>query len=281
VSVGRIVTHTPTGKQRHVGGRRRPFVTPQTHPRLFRSVRRYMTAPLPAAPASFDYYSAARAALSDVLANNRLGDCTSAGALHAEEAISAAAGAPVVFQEADAIKFYSLSTGYNPADPTTDQGGDEYTVLSTWKEKGLDGHGAHKIAGFVAVDPSEAALVKSVCWLFENLYFGIELADSWTQVSDGGTWDVGQPPDPKDGHCVVGVGGSDAGIVIDTWGELVTMTWAAVESFCDQSNGGQLFAVLTPEIIARAQEKSPEGFDWPTLVDDMNALSFPIGPGTD
>jgi hypothetical protein len=274
--VSRIVTIN--GKARHVGGRRRPLFTPKTHPHMFKTLRPYMGPSLPTAPSSFDYTTAAKAALEDILGNDRLGDCTAAGACHIVDAITAAAGAPAVLTAQDAIGFYSLSTGYNPADPSTDQGGDEYTVLSTWKDKGIDGKGAHAIAGFVAIDPSNADFVKSVAWLFENLYFGIELADAWTSTPNGGVWDVGQAPDPNDGHCVVGLGGSPAGIVVDTWGEFITITWAAIAEFCGDGAGGQLFCVLTPEIISRAQQKSPNGLDWEALVADFNALANPVPP---
>ena len=239
--------HTlPSGKVVHVGGRKRPIVTPDTHPHLFRSVRRYMAAALPMAPTSFRYGVDAPG-LADILGNDSLGDCTAAGRSHIIDAVSASAEAPVSVSLAQTIAFYSASTGYVPGNPASDQGGDEVTVLTCWRDQGLALDG-HKILGWVSVDPGDAALVKSCMYLFENLYFGIELADAWTQISgDGFVWGVGAAPDPNDGHCVVGVGADEKGVQIDSWGYVGTITYAAIAQFCAERAGGNLFEKVIAE----------------------------------
>lgn len=256
-------------------GRKRPTQTPATHPHLFKCLDRYLTgAQLPTPPASFSYATKARAALADVLANDELGDCTSAAACHLEESISAAANAPVVLSRADAIKFYSLSTGYDPADPSTDQGGDEITVLNTWKKFGLDGKGSHAIVGYLSIPAHNAALVKAAMYLFESLYFGVELPDSYVNPfpsGDGFTWGTGTP-NPNQGHAFCGVGADENGILIDTWGMLGTITYDAIAELASEAAGGNLFVVLTPEIIDRASGKSPNGFDWGQLIADLDSI---------
>ena len=276
---GRIHTNSH-GLRLHVGGRTRPKVTPQTHPHLFKSMAKYGA--LPAAP-DFDYSVGNTAAMGMILANgpdpsapsgaqSGLGDCTAAGRSHLIDTFTYQAGSPVVMSSAQTVAFYSASTGYVLGDASTDQGGDEVTVLTCWQNQGaaLDGHA---ISGFVVIDPTNVAEVKSACYLFENLYFGIELADSWTEISGSGfTWDVGNPPDPNDGHCVVGVGGNSDGILIDTWGFLGIMTYAAISQFCGSAAGGQLFCVLSPEIINRASQKAPNGLDFAALQADFGTL---------
>ncbi len=269
------VVSGPRGRQLHVGGRKRPIVTRDSHPHLFKSVRRYMPGPLPTPPDAFDYFAASRAAQADILGNDQLGDCTAAGACHLVEAFTAAAGTPITLTRTDAVLFYGLSTGYTPSDPSTDQGGDEVTVCTTWRDKGLDGQGAHKIAGWLSVDPSDATLVKTCCWLFEGLYFGIELDSTWTQIAgDGFVWSGGSP-NPEDGHCVVGAGADSSGIRINTWGFLGTITYGAIAQFCAESAGGNLFAILSPEIVSRAQAKAPNGLDWGSLASDFAGLGGP------
>jgi len=258
------------GRKRHVGGRKRPTQTRESHPHLFRGLHALTLPPAP----DFDNMVAAQAALSDILGNDLLGDCTAAGAAHIIESATADAGAPVVLSRDQTVGFYSLSTGYNPADPSTDQGGDEITVCQTWRDKGFDGKGAHAIAGWAAFTDAQLAdpaFVKSVAWLFP-LYFGIELATSWTNVSDGGTWDVGEAPNPNDGHCVVGLAGNSKGIVVDTWGMRVTITYAAIAQFCASAAGGNLFAILTPELIDKAKGKAPNGFDYAQLLADFEEM---------
>ena len=275
----------------HVGGRHRPMQTRDSHPHLFRGLRALTLPPAP----DFDNTVAAKTALSDILANDTLGDCTSAGAGHIIDSATADAGAPAVITAAQAIAFYSQSTGYVPGDSSTDQGGDEITVCQSWQTKGYDGKGAHAISGwasFTDAQLADPAFIKSVAYLFP-LYFGIELADSWTQIPGSGfVWDVGNPPDPNDGHCVVGLGGNSQGIIIDTWGFTGVMTYAAIAQFCASAAGGNLFAILTPELINKAKGLAPNGFDYDQLLADFQQMGgnapppapapvpVPTGPAT-
>ena len=141
----------------HVGGRKRPRQTRDTHPHLFRSLRSYMTGTtLPTAPDSFDYTGPASTALAMILANgpdptapagvspSGLGDCTAAGPAHIIDVVTANNGNPVVLSAADTVKFYGLSTGYVIGDESTDNGGDEVQVCTYWQQHGYDGNGAHK-----------------------------------------------------------------------------------------------------------------------------------------
>lgn len=57
-----------------------------------------------------------------LLGNDRVGDCTSVGLGNHIRATAALAGFQVAVTEQDALHFYSLSTGYDPARPITDQG---------------------------------------------------------------------------------------------------------------------------------------------------------------
>ena len=265
---------TSSGHKFHVGGRHRPIATPQSHPHLFQSVRKYMGQALPAAPSSFNYFSQSSSAQSDILGNNSLGDCTAAGACHLVESVTAMAGAPVILQTSDAIKFYSLSTGYVPGNPSTDQGGDEVTVCTTWAQKGIDGSGTHAIVGWLIVDPTDAVLVKSCMYVFETLYFGLELDSSWpSSVSGNGFVWSGGTPDPNDGHCVVGGGADTNGITINSWGFIGSITYPTIARYCSDSAGGNLFAILTQETLIRAQAKTPNGFDWTTMLADFQAMN--------
>jgi len=253
-------------------GRKRPTKTVDTHPHLYRALSRYCPV-LPKAPAVVDYWTGAADALRDVLGNDRLGDCTAAGAVHLDEAMSAAAGAPVVLTAKEAVDFYSLSTGYNPDDPATDQGGDEITVLSTWRDKGLDGQGLHKILGWASVEPHNVHEIRTAAWLF-GLYFGVELPDAWTQPfpsGDGFTWDAAEPDDQQ-GHCFVSVGADDSGVQIDTWGLCGTMTYDAVAKLCAASAYGNLFAVFTEDSISKCNGLAGCGFDRDQLMADLGMI---------
>jgi len=266
---------TDLGHRFVTGSRRRPIATPQSHPHLFKSVADF--GDLPAAPSSFDYFGASAAAQSNILLNGGdpvvidgkevgpLGDCTAAGACHIVECVTGLAGDPVVFDDAHCCTFYSQSTGYVLGDPSTDQGGDEVTVLTSWRDRGLDGKGAHRILGFLAV-PLVAETIKRVCHVFENLYFGLELSAGWMNLAyqNGYVWSGGTP-DPSEGHCVVAGGADEKGPKINSWGMLGTITYDATIQYCAQKAGGTLFVVITREVLGRAKLKTPEGFDFPAL----------------
>lgn len=277
---GRLHT-LANGKVVHVGGRSRPTKTRATHPHLFKSLMGYVKCDVPDVP-DFDYTTTNDAALADILGNDSLGDCTSAGAAHIIDAMTGMAGSPVAITRDQAIAFYSKSTGYDPGNPNSDQGGDEVTVCQTWKDQGYLADGSHKILGWATIEDFDPKFVKWVGSLFP-LYFGIELADSWMNAP---VWDVGNPPDPNDGHCVVGLGGNAQGIVVDTWGQKRLITYAAIAQFCADSAGGNLFAILTEDGLNAATNLTPGGVDWATLQADLanlggttNSPDFPsVGP---
>jgi hypothetical protein len=207
------------------------------------------------------------------LGNGTLGDCTAAGACHLADVYTAGGGSPAALTAAQAIAFYSLSAGYDPSNPATDQGGDEVTVLTTWENGGLDGKGLHAIKGFVSVDGSNADLLFSSCWLFGGLYFGLELTDDMANTQSAGfLWTPGTA-NPNDGHCVVGAGGNSSGIgsiTINTWGLLGGFEMDAIADLCVQSAGGTVFVPISEEWVSAAKAMAPSGFDWEQLASDFD-----------
>jgi hypothetical protein len=213
--------------------------------------------------------------LKNIYGNDELGDCTAVGAGHAIDIWRGAAGNQARLPtRADVIKFYSQTTGYVPGDPSTDQGGDEITVLNSWRHKGFFEDGTGKIAAWVTVDGSDEIQVKQAIWLGETVYFGVELPDAWIDPepeSNGFFWGVAGPPNPNNGHAFVAVGYNSAGVQIDTWGLIGTVTWAAVK-FYTRGPGGQLYVMFSHDAIERANGKAPNGFDFATLLSDSASL---------
>jgi hypothetical protein len=267
---------------RHVKlGRKRPVArAPRLH------LRRYLKEALPTPPDSVDYSSKATDCLSNVYKNDALGDCVIAAGYHiiGVETGNADDGAPFIATDDQIIADYSAIGGYDPNNPTaTDNGCDEQTALHYWMNNGFaDGS---KLQNFLAVDATDANAVKTALWLFENLFFGIELPDSWINPfpsAPGFAWD-NDAPDPQNGHAICGVGYDANGVQIDTWGLMGTMTWEAIAALCVPSAGGELYVLLTPDQIAAGQDKAPNGFDWATLAADFEALggATPAPPAPD
>ena len=230
------------------------------------------TAKLPAAPPTLDYTKAAMPSLTQALGNITLGDCVIAGGYHIEGVATANAGKIFIPTQQQIIADYSTIGGYVPGNPATDQGCDLQTAMNYWTQHGFAN--GTKLLGYLSVNPTDKAQMQQVLWLFENLYFGVGLPDSWIAPfpsSNGFVWNNG-PVDLNNGHCFPGCGYTQNGILIDTWGLIGTVTWDAVASVAAMQNGGELYVMLTPDIIAKGQAKAPNGFDWATLIADFNAL---------
>jgi hypothetical protein len=254
-------------------GRRRP-VAPG--PRL--KLSNYLRAPLPPAPPSSDYSPKGQPALANVYLNDQLGDCVIAGAYHVVATETGNAGRLFTANNDQLIKDYSAIGGYNPADPNSDQGCDEPTALNYWLQNGF-ANGTRPL-GWISVDATNADELKSALYLFENLYFGVELPDAWVNPMPTAnfSWDVAGPPVPENGHCVIGVGYTGAGVTIDTWGLLGTVTWEALSTYFTPSANGAAYVLLTPDQLAKGQTRAPNGVDWASLVADFDAIGGQVSP---
>lgn len=190
--------------------------------------------------------------------NDQLGDCTAAGAAHAEETWSyLGQGALVNPTQQDVVNFYSGSTGYVQGDPSTDQGGDMQTVLAYWMSTGMAGH---KIAGFFAIDPTDFEEMRAALYLFGPLYIGFEFPQSaMDQFNAGKPWDYSRAGSQiVGGHCVTVqkmVKGGNLTVV--TWGTLEEMTPAFWSHYVDEP-----YIALSQEWINNSTSMTPAGLDY-------------------
>jgi hypothetical protein len=236
---------------------------------------------LPSPPETVDYASRAKAALSQMYLNDTEGDCVIAGMAHiAGVLLGNRSGFPLIFDSTEINALYGAIGGYDPSQTQpdgsnpTDNGCDEETALNYWHNQGLF-DGQYKIAGSISVNGRDPGEVRTALWLFENLFFGIELPDAWTKqlpAASGFTWDAAGAADPANGHCVIGAGYNPSGIVIDTWGMLGTLTNAAIAEYAIPENGGALYTVVSFDAINRATQKAPNGFDWSQLIADFDSM---------
>ena len=262
-------------------GRRRPVAN---CPHL--SLRNYLGSKLPAPPGSCSYISAAAAVLSLIYDNDYLGCCVISGGYHEVGVATGNAGKLFTATDDQIIGDYGAIGGYVPGDPNTDNGCDEQTAMNYWTQHGFaDGT---KLLGWLEVDATNKTEVMQAMFLFENLFFGLELPDAWINPfpsNNGFVWDVAGDPDPDNGHCIVGVGYSGPGIArtrivgvnaegvqIDTWGMIGTITWAALAAYVVPSAGGMLYTWLSPDQLAKGQQNAPNGVGWRDLCLDFNSL---------
>jgi hypothetical protein len=265
----KTIHHPRTGRTVKFG-RKRPVAR---CPRF--KLKNYLMRGMPAPPPSCDYTQSALAALSNIYDNDTLGDCVIAGMAHIVGVLTGNAGqTPFVYSNDQIIALYSAIGGYVPSNPATDQGCDEQTALNYWENNGAP-VGSHNIAGWLAVDATDPTEYRTALWLFENLYFGIELPDQWVNPmpsASGFVWDVAGPADPNNGHCVAGVGYNSEGVTIDTWGMTGLMTDQAIAQYAVQASGGELYTVVSQDSLSKATGQAPSGFDWSQLVADFDSM---------
>jgi hypothetical protein len=221
------------------------------------------------APAACTYIKALPDSLG-MMGNDRLGDCTCAGLLHALQVWTANANPPIDTEpDTQAVQLYQEACGYKPGQPNTDQGGVEQDVLTYAMLAGIpvvNGNGRHRITAFVEIDPANFADVKLAIFTAGLAYIGFNVP-SYLPEEPGATWDV-QPGIPQiaGGHCVIVAGYDDAGLDVISWGAKYRMTWAFWSEFVDEA-----YMIADADWVT-SSGKSPAGLSLTELETQMQAL---------
>lgn len=204
-----------------------------------------------------------------MLMNDQLGDCTCAGIGHAVQVWSANGSAEATVTDAEVLGIYESWCGYDPSDPSTDEGGIELNVLKDFKAQGFAGH---KLQAFASVLPATIAHVKQAINLFGGLYIGLEVPQ-FIMPADGSdtppVWDVTPAADNTiiGGHCVYVTGYDATTFTFISWGTLWKMTTPFWTKFVDES-----YALISPDFIA-ANGLAPNGFRLADLESDIVQIS--------
>lgn len=222
---------------------------------------------LPTPPADFGHGDS----LSDwsMFANDTVGDCVFAGAAHETMLWRKQGGIYFKFTDSNVLSDYSALTGYNPADPNTDQGTDMQQAAEYRRTVGIvDALGwRHRIVAYLALQVGNLAELYVATYLFDAVGFGFRFpASAMDQFDKGQPWDVVTGSPIEGGHYVPVVGRRNGLIDLITWGKLQTMTERFAANYCDE-----VVAYLTVENLRSG--KTPEGFDFKSLRADLAALA--------
>lgn len=211
-----------------------------------------------------------------MLANDRIGDCVIAMMLHSIEMFFLSVGqTPPPFSAEDAVAIYSAITGYNPSDPSTDQGTDEGRALAFWQDNGLtckaDGS-VHKIVAAVAVDPADRHMRHLAMYEFDAVQYAIQLPltwqgkQAWTGVPSDSNPD--SQPGSWGGHGVAGRAYDASGVEdILTWGTDLPADGDSLDAYLVQAS-----IVLTQEMVDSKTGFSRCGISFGDLMRDVKAL---------
>lgn len=201
--------------------------------------------------------------------NDELGCCTIAAIPHGIMGWTLNASTCATFNDKQVVGYYTAWDGYNPADPSTDQGGICLDVLKNWKSQGFAGH---QINAFATVLPANQAHVMQAINLFGGLYCGVSLPLT-AQDQVGGLWDVVPGNGPQSvggtwgGHCVWVIDYDATGLTCITWGALQKMTWAYWYAYFDEA-----YAVISPDWV-KATGVAPNGFELADLEADVAQIN--------
>jgi len=209
-------------------------------------------------------------------ANDKYGCCVFAGSAHETKMLAGLGGKQTWFPDNAVLSDYAAVTGFNEHAPLdaqgnnpTDNGTDMQVAAKFRQNTGIqDGHGnRHKVAAYLAIDPGNLEQHLMALYLFGAVGIGIEVpAYAPDQFDEDIPWDV-KPGAEKivGGHYVPALYWDGSNLEVITWARTQKMTPRFLSRFNDES-----VAYLSTESLTN--RRSPEGFDYDTLLADLNQL---------
>lgn len=227
----------------------------------------YKTATLPTPPKRYGHQNLIPT--WNMYGNDKYGDCVFAGAGHEHLLWNKEAGHDVFFTEANILEGYTEVTGFNPNDPSTDNGTDMELAAKWRRHIGLiDGAGKrHPIGAYLAIEAGNINQIKQAAYLFSAVGIGIQFpASAMQQFNDGKSWHIVNGSPIEGGHYVPVVGYDSRYIYVVTWGRVQKCTYGFIRKYMDEG-----IVYLSSEFIT-STGKTLEGFDLNSLTQDLNGL---------
>lgn len=223
----------------------------------------------PTPPASADWFSSVRS--WPTLLNDKLGDCTAAGAGHIAQQVNwygrDQSSAPT---DADTLAMYRAISGYVPGQPNTDVGATLQSALNYWRTAGI---GGNKIAAFAQVRATDLDAIRLCIARFGSVYCGMWLPQTaMTQFNSGKPWTVAVRSANLGGHCIPVMAYDQSSFTCVTWGRAQPMTTEFFKATVDE-----VWAPVDMDWM-RTNGLSPAGIDTGALNADYQALTGKPGP---
>lgn len=199
--------------------------------------------------------------------NDKIGCCTQVSVASALRTWTYNVSEEIMLSDKQVIDNYSAESGYNPENPSSDQGGVETEVLRKWC---IDGYetpsGNIKLNDFGYVNPKDTDNVKRAIYLFGGLYIGLSLPQYSLEIPNG-VWDIQYFNNQiAGGHAVYLHGFDDSYLYLNTWGSEWKMTWSFFEKYCDEAYG-----LISNEWINK-NATSPLGESLNILIQELNSI---------
>jgi hypothetical protein len=219
----------------------------------------------------------AKVSAFDVLGNDAVGDCALAAQSHALQTWTANAGTEVTSTTEDTLRAYSEVTGYDPADPSTDQGTVMQDALAYWRRTGMPiGGTRHKILAFAEVDHRNPVELDAAIALFGEVLLGLSFpASAMDAFNQNEPWDVWEDDGGIEGGHAVCSARYDTYTGtwrVITWGREQEATAAFFSKYLDEA-----WCAISPEWIA-ANGTTPSGLDLAGLGREFTRLTGETAP---
>jgi hypothetical protein len=193
---------------------------------------------LPSRPAARDWSMVDGAPLAyQMFLNNLYSDCVFASASNSQITQSANSGTQVAILDSEVQDAYTRFTGFNPDDPSTDNGANMLDVgMRCLRGELIAGR---KLLGFVAINPKDDDMVAAAAEFFGGLWTGFDLPIAWQGASE---WDVAPDdstsgkwePRSWGGHAVHLHSYSPGVDQLTTWSEGMPLTPAARHRYMEE-----------------------------------------------
>ena len=222
-------------------------------------------AQLPPLPTSVDWTGKVPNWL--MLGNDQYGDCTCASMGHLEMLWTSQTSTEYIPTDTETLAAYTNISGFNPADPNTDNGAAELDVLNYWRKTGFGSR--PPILGYMSIHPSEIQHVKASIALFGGCYIGIQVpSNAQDAFSNGQPWTDTTCNDIEGGHAIPLVGYDENYFTCITWGATQKISYAWLAKYMEEC-----YAVLSPDWLVEDVGSAPSGFNLTQLQTDLNIIS--------
>ena len=197
--------------------------------------------------------------------NDSLGDCVCEDSGHELMLHSANAATIIIPAAQDILQLYEAVGGYNPSDPSTDQGCDETSMEQYLMSTGLCGQ---KSVATGPVDPTNMDHLKWAVQVFGACRLGIAVTDQMMADFNAGNPWVTFSGNVEGGHDVPIVKYDSSYAYVVTWGKLQPVAWSLVANtnFLEEAH-----LSVWPDFIS-AGGTTPAGFNLQQMVDDAQAV---------
>ena len=233
----------------------------------------YLGVSLPPPPMILDYTCGVTQ--FGMMLNDKLGCCTIAGIGHAQQIWNLNCGKPLLsILDSTILTTYENWDGYVNGDPTTDNGGDELSVLNDYRQQGFNGS---QLLSYVSCNPKNNVHMRQGVNLFGVVYNGLEMPLTaqnqaiWDVVGDPTDLESPSAPGSWGGHCTVipkyFFTDSSGIYYLLTWGILQPATEAWIVTYCSEA-----YPLLGQDWVT-SKPVQTSGWDHTLLLNDLQAVA--------